>query len=93
LDLEESLFLPPTVILKKQKPQWEDQFNTEKKAYDLLKPIQGIVIPKFYGEAMYDTSPALVLSAITGTTLLKLARGNFPESEETALEAEITKAL
>lgn len=81
------------MILKKQKPGWEDRFNTEKKAYDLLSPLQGMIIPKLYGEAMYDRSPALVLSAIPGTTLLELARGNFPEIKEAALEVAIDAAL
>lgn len=81
------------MILKKQKPGWEDQFTTEKEAYDLLSGLQGTVIPILYGEAMYDRTPALVLSAISGTTLLELARNNFPKSEEAALEAKIVAAL
>ncbi|CAG8945318.1 unnamed protein product [Penicillium salamii] len=93
LELIDPPSLPFIVILKKQKPGWEDQFNNEKKAYDLLSPLQGTVIPIFYGEAMYDQSPALVLSAISGTTLLELARGDFPQSEEAALEAKIVAAL
>lgn len=93
LELTDSPSLPPIVILKKQKPGWEDQFNTEKKAYDVLSCLQGTVIPILYGETMYDRSPALVLSAIPGTTLLELARGDFPESKEAALEAKIVEAL
>lgn len=81
------------MILKKQKPGWEDQFNNEKEAYNLLSRLQGTVIPILYGEALYDRSPALVLSVISGTTLLDLARGNFPESEEAALEVKIVAAL
>ncbi|CAG8384539.1 unnamed protein product [Penicillium salamii] len=93
LELTDSPSLPSIVILKKQKPWWEDQFNTEKKAYNLLSRLQGTVIPIFYGEAIYDRSPALVLSAISGTTLLELARGGFPQSKEVALEAKIVAAL
>ncbi|CAG7951864.1 unnamed protein product [Penicillium salamii] len=36
LELTDSSSLPSIVILKKQKPGWEDQFNNEKKAYNLL---------------------------------------------------------
>ncbi|KAJ5350963.1 hypothetical protein N7541_008690 [Penicillium brevicompactum] len=93
LELTNAPSLPPTVILKKQKPGWEDQFNNEKEAYNLLSRLQGTVIPILYGEAMYDRSPALVLSVISGTTLLDLARGNFPESEEAVLEVKIVAAL
>ncbi|KAJ5343981.1 hypothetical protein MYU51_002043 [Penicillium brevicompactum] len=93
LELTNAPSLPPTVILKKQKPGWEDEFNNEIKAYNLLSRLQGTVIPILYGEAMYDGSPALVLSVISGTTLLELAHGNFPESEEAALEVKIVAAL
>lgn len=86
-------FLPPIVILKKQKDGWKEEFSKEKQAYDLLKPIQGTVIPYFYGEAVYDASPALVLSAIAGTTLFELAREEFPQSEDEILQEHQEKAL
>ncbi|PLB47833.1 hypothetical protein P170DRAFT_465384 [Aspergillus steynii IBT 23096] len=62
-------FLPEAVILKRPKPDWESEYATEKKAYELLRPIQGVITPYFYGEAVYDGSPALVLSAVTGQDL------------------------
>ncbi|CAD6441430.1 7057c26d-10e9-4b37-b265-2e75a618539d [Sclerotinia trifoliorum] len=52
-------FLPPTVILKKRKPDWDNEFETEKRMYRHLKPLQGTFIPQFYREAIYDRSPAL----------------------------------
>ncbi|KAK3904922.1 hypothetical protein C8A05DRAFT_31280 [Staphylotrichum tortipilum] len=64
-------FLPPTVIIKKRKPGWEDEFDMEKRAYKALKRLQGAVIPHYYGEAVYDGSPALVLSFIPGKTLFE----------------------
>ncbi|KAK4095889.1 hypothetical protein N658DRAFT_481541 [Parathielavia hyrcaniae] len=67
-------FLPPTVILKKRKDGWEEEFEKEKQAYDVLKPIQGTIVPQFYGEAVYDGSPTLVLSFIDGKTLFDLWR-------------------
>ncbi|KAK4107444.1 hypothetical protein N656DRAFT_785218 [Canariomyces notabilis] len=74
------LGLPPTVILKKRKADWEEEFEKEKQAYDVLKPIQGTIIPHFYGEAVYDGSPTLVLSFIVGKTLFELWR-DLPEND------------
>lgn len=82
-------FLPATVILKKRKIGWEAEFKTEKQAYDVLKPIQGTIVPYFYGEAVYDGSPALVLSFIEGETLTHLWR-NLPEK---VLEQRFEEAL
>ncbi|APA15269.1 predicted protein [Sclerotinia sclerotiorum 1980 UF-70] len=65
-------FLPPTVILKKCKPDWDDEFEVEKRIYRRLQPLQGRFIPYFYGEAIYDGSPALVLSEIIGRRLLDI---------------------
>ncbi|ESZ96260.1 hypothetical protein SBOR_3315 [Sclerotinia borealis F-4128] len=62
-------FLPSTVILKKRKPDWDEEFETEKRMYRHLAPLQGTVIPHYYGEAVYDGSPALVLSDIGGEIL------------------------
>jgi hypothetical protein len=81
------------VILKKQKIGWKDEFSVEREAYKLLKPIQGTVIPYFYGETVYDTSPTLVLSAIAGTTLHDLALNEFPESKDEALETSLEDAF
>jgi predicted Ser/Thr protein kinase len=89
-------FLPPTVILKKQKDSWEDEFETEKEAYNLLKPIQGTIVLYFYGEAVYDRSRALIFSAITGSNLFYLARNKhnkFPESKDEALKRSLEDAF
>ncbi|KAK4107106.1 hypothetical protein N656DRAFT_720766 [Canariomyces notabilis] len=82
-------FLPPTVILKKRKTGWEAEFETEKQAYDVLKPIQGTIVPHFYGEAVYDGSPALVLSPIEGESLTHL----WLDLPEQVLEQQLEKAL
>lgn len=60
------------MILKKRKADWEEEFENEKQAYDVLEPIQGTIIPHFYGEAVYDRSPTLVLSFTDGKTLVDL---------------------
>ncbi|KAJ5570079.1 uncharacterized protein N7459_009509 [Penicillium hispanicum] len=57
------------------------------------QPLQGTVIPYFYGETVYETSPTLVLSYIAGTNLFELARQKFPKSEDSVLEQQIAKAL
>ncbi|KAL2015108.1 hypothetical protein VTK56DRAFT_6308 [Thermocarpiscus australiensis] len=85
-------FLPPTVILKKRKDKWEEEFEKEKQAYGVLKPIQGTIIPHFYGEAVYDGSPTLVLSFIDGKTLLDLWHSLTEDSLRQRLE-EALRAL
>ncbi|RJE19039.1 hypothetical protein PHISCL_08622 [Aspergillus sclerotialis] len=86
-------FLPPRVILKKQKSGWDDEFCREKTAYELLKPIQGTFIPYFYGEVTYDASPALVFSAIDGNNLFYLARHKFPENKDETLRKSLKDAF
>lgn len=82
-------FLPPTVILKKRKADWEEEFEKEKQVYNVLKLIQGNIIPHFYGEAVYDGSPTLILSFIDGKTLFEL-RHDLSEDD---LRQGLEKAL
>jgi len=86
-------FLPPTIILKKQKDGWDDEFSTGKRVYELPRPIQGTIIPYFYGEVTYDAFPTLVLSAIAGSNLFDLARNKFPESKDEALRKSLKDAF
>lgn len=69
-----------SVIVKRQKNDWEKEFRNEKAVYDKLKELQGKVIPFFFGQGYYDGLPALVLSEIDGVTLYELARSknDFP---------------
>jgi serine/threonine protein kinase len=60
-------FLPTNIILKKQKDGWDEEFDTEKAAYEKLKCLQGLVIPICYGQAQYKGTRALVLSDIGGS--------------------------
>ncbi|APA11290.1 hypothetical protein sscle_07g060600 [Sclerotinia sclerotiorum 1980 UF-70] len=86
-------FLPPTVILKKCKPDWEKEFENEKLMYHRLKSLQGRFLPYYYGEATYDGSPALVLSEVIGQTLAHLTiKPGEDEVYERKLE-EVYKAL
>ncbi|POR36346.1 hypothetical protein TPAR_03457 [Tolypocladium paradoxum] len=59
-------FLPSRIILKKLKPNWDDEFNNEKRMYERLQVLQGHLIPRCYGEARCDNTRALVLSEIDG---------------------------
>lgn len=69
------LFLPPTVILKRQKPGWRREFDREIGVYKLLQPLQGSVIPRLYGEVMCYQGEAqrraILLSGVGDTTLSK----------------------
>lgn len=62
-------FLPPSIIVKKAKPGWDDEFENEKTMYGRLQAFQGVLIPVYYGEAQYDGAPALLLSDIGGFPL------------------------
>lgn len=80
-------------LQKRPKPDWEEEYDTEKQAYKLLRPIQGTDIPYFYGEAIYDKSPALIFSAIPGSNLFHLARNKFPQSKDAALQNSLEDAF
>ncbi|KPM42285.1 hypothetical protein AK830_g4282 [Neonectria ditissima] len=60
------LFLPHRVVLKKVKPGWLEEFENEKLMYERLQSLQGRVIPKFYGEAQFEGTRALILSEVVG---------------------------
>lgn len=42
--------LPPTIILKRCKPGWGDEFNRELDNYSRMRSLQGEIIPWCYGE-------------------------------------------
>ncbi|KAI6750747.1 hypothetical protein HG530_014643 [Fusarium avenaceum] len=62
-------FIPKNIVLKSQKPDWEDEFNRELIAYHKLSNIQGIIIPQLYGMIEYRNTRTLVLSDIGGHCL------------------------
>ncbi|KAK4156608.1 lipopolysaccharide core heptose(II) kinase RfaY [Chaetomidium leptoderma] len=67
-------FLPDHVILKTQKPGeekeiMEEYFDIEIKAYTRLKPLQGVVIPRFYGCVRYNGTRAMILEHLGGISL------------------------
>lgn len=67
-------FLPPSVVLKKLQKNTEchiELFEDEVKTYRHLQPLQGEVIPYFYGEATCEGKRALVLSVVDGVVALQ----------------------
>ena len=67
-------FLPDRVVLKIQKPGeekeiMEEYFHTEVTAYSQLKPLQGVVIPRFYGCLRYHGTRALLVEQLGGISL------------------------
>ncbi|KAK1763233.1 hypothetical protein QBC33DRAFT_598781 [Phialemonium atrogriseum] len=68
-------FLPGTVIIKKLKAEWEEEFDTEIRMYNKLKLIQGQVVPVFYGEIRADGTGALFLSDVGGKHLGAITDG------------------
>lgn len=68
------LFLPQKLILKREKVNWEDNFDNEKRVYQALTPVQGRVVPRCYGQVKCPRTArtgtrALLLSDIGGMTL------------------------
>ncbi|KAK5655574.1 hypothetical protein OQA88_5505 [Cercophora sp. LCS_1] len=68
--------LPSHVVLKQQKQGEEEEeeikaelFDTEVKAYGRLKPLQGVVIPAYYGRLHYNGIRALILEYLEGVSL------------------------
>ncbi|OAA63631.1 Protein kinase-like domain protein [Niveomyces insectorum RCEF 264] len=67
-------FLPPRVALKKLQKDTESHvelFENEQAMYRRLQPLQGKVIPYFYGEATCEGKRAIVLSVVDGVVALK----------------------
>jgi tRNA A-37 threonylcarbamoyl transferase component Bud32 len=74
-------FLPDQAVLKIQKKDDEPEegrdqesldegFDTEVKAYNRLQPLQGVVIPRCYGQLHYQGSRALLLEHLKGVSLV-----------------------
>lgn len=69
-------------MLKRQKKGWGEEFESEKAVYQRLAPLQGTVIPSYYGEAEcpatnYTAGRALVFSSVGGIGLYEDAAGGL----------------
>ena len=84
-------YLPFNIVLKRRKPDWEEEFANETSMYEILKPLQGSTIPICYGQVKCDDgTPALVLSDVGGQAL---GEDEVLEADEAELRGIITKAL
>ena len=92
-------FLPATVVLKRRAADFtmhRTSFRNEKAMYQKLAPLQGQVIPYYYGETVYDEAPAHVLSLVEGVALLNLQppRPSVPDLvQRLHVAADAMKAL
>ncbi|KAK5998382.1 hypothetical protein PT974_00761 [Cladobotryum mycophilum] len=69
-------FLPPAIVVKSEKPDWEDEFDDEVALYNRLSSLQGTVIPYYYGTTRLGGVRTHILSDIGGVSLpLKGASG------------------
>lgn len=73
--------LPSRLVLKKYKEGWDEEFDQEKATYESVKPLQGIVLPHYYGELRYEGTRALLLSDIGGDNLTTPQASVFQEAE------------
>lgn len=85
--------LPCNIVLKSQKPDWEEEFDTEKATYTLLQPLQGLVIPRYHGQITYDGTRALILSDIGGKCIATPEGAVLREEELRPLFEKALKAL
>ncbi|KAH8663751.1 hypothetical protein BGZ61DRAFT_431711 [Ilyonectria robusta] len=84
-------FLPSTVVLKKLKPDWDDEFENEKYIYKRLEYQQGRLVPVLYGEGRCDETRVLILSYIDGVRPFEqkppvLRREDFKQRLEAAYQ-------
>ncbi|KAK4156995.1 lipopolysaccharide core heptose(II) kinase RfaY [Chaetomidium leptoderma] len=91
-------FLPDHIVLKSQKQgvdELEEKglFDTEVKAYSRLKPLQGVVIPKFYGLCYHGGARALILEHLPGVSLLSPEGSTLTLEELSALLQPAYRAL
>ncbi|PHH89224.1 hypothetical protein CDD83_6477 [Cordyceps sp. RAO-2017] len=82
--------LPREIVLKKKDAENESLFETEQRCYDKLHYLQGRLIPRYYGLASIDGTPALVLSDVGGITMLN---EGMPWLAESYLRETLRKPL
>lgn len=47
----------------------DEYFDAELKAYHLMKPIQGLIIPQFFGRVRYNGRRAMILEHLQGISM------------------------
>jgi hypothetical protein len=91
-------FLPSNVVFKQQKRGeekeiMEELFDTEVKAYAQLKPLQGLVIPTYYGRLNFNGTRALILERLGGVSLSSPEGATLRLEELSALLQPCYRAL
>ncbi|KAJ4307646.1 hypothetical protein N0V84_012590 [Fusarium piperis] len=83
-------FLPTNIILKTERQGKEEEhgdpdelMDTEIRAYNQLKPVQGIVVPVYYGEVRCNGFRSIIIQDVGGASLREPA-GILLEFEELA---------
>lgn len=84
-------FLPTNIVLKTQRQGKEEEehgdadelMDTEIQAYKQLKPVQGVVVPVYYGEVRYNGFRSIIVQDVGGASLREPA-GMLLEFEELA---------
>ena len=93
-------FLPDRIVLKtcRTGDDIDDEvaaelFDTELKAYNRLRPLQGIVVPRCFGVAWYKDTRALVLADVGGHSLATPEAGTLTLEQLSAMLQECYRAL
>ena len=68
-------------------------FDTELKAYNRLKPLQGVVVPRCFGEACYEGTRALVLADVGGHSLATPEAGTLTLDQLSSMLQECYRGL
>ncbi|PNY28323.1 Lipopolysaccharide core heptose(II) kinase RfaY [Tolypocladium capitatum] len=66
-------FLPCDIILKSEKEQNKELFDTEVRAYKQLAALQGVVVPRCYGSVAYKGLRSLLLQDLASVSLAEPA--------------------
>jgi hypothetical protein len=74
-------FLPLTIVLKRKKEGWDEEFDTEKATYIRLKCLQSTIISTYYGQAQFEGKPAFILSDIGGGCCVAEPKGAVVREE------------
>ncbi|KAH6603158.1 hypothetical protein Trco_007933 [Trichoderma cornu-damae] len=72
-------YLPSAIVLKSQKPDWEEEFDNELASYQSLQSLQGTVIPRHFGVVQFAGVRSHLMADVGGVCI--------PYTTETAEEA------
>lgn len=76
-------------IFKKQKKNWEEEFEVEKVVYVKLYLLQGIIVLRFFGEFYYDNMLVFFMLYIGGVCLVVFEGGMLELDEFCCLVCQV----